>query len=65
MDLQEDYFDLNNEKDLGFLTDPETIDMMKDVAEGVEGAEDKMISSLTRFKGEALGLSDEIIDAWT
>lgn len=65
MDLEEDYFDLSKEEDLGFLTDPDTINLMKDIANGVEGAEDKMIASLTKFKGKALGLSDEIIDAWT
>ena len=64
MDLSENFFDLTSEKDLGYLTDPETIEKMNDVANGVEGSQQAMMDSIISFKGEALGQSEEIISAF-
>lgn len=64
LDLSTDYFDLSNEKDLGFLTDPDTIKLMNQVASGVEGSEEKLINSLTDLRGQTLGLSNDVINAY-
>ena len=64
MDLSKDYFNLANKEDLGYLTDPKTIELMNDVANEVEGSQEAMMDSILEFKGEALKQSPEVIEAF-
>ena len=58
LDLPLDYFD---DADLGFLTDPKTLELADAVARGVEGSLDDLHDAMLQHEGEQLGLNDTII----